>query len=150
MPPSHLLLCHLHPNQTKIWHLWTRILSCNKSTGELETVLDLDQNPLHYQDRPQKPHVLKVPKETEQEDSTLAWMSTRLQLQNCPHCRKNKHTSWCAVLTSRRRCIRRLTRNSTITLQTVHQCVWSRLWWIPQTPNSPNTMSNKQDDEWVG
>ncbi len=84
-PPSHLLLYHLYPNRTEIQHLQMRILSGHKSFRKLETLSYMDENPIYHQNWPQEPYILEVPKETKWEDSPLAWMSTRLWLQNHTH-----------------------------------------------------------------
>ncbi len=150
LPPSCLLLHYLHPHWTEVRHLWTRILSSNKGVGKLAGIPYLNQNALYYWNRPQEPHILEVPKEAEWEDSMLAWTSTRLQLQNCLHCKESKHTSWHTVSTPRRGRIQGFTRNSPTTPRLIPQCVQSRLWWIPQTPDSPSTKGNERNNGRMG
>jgi len=49
-----------------------RILSGYQSARKLEGILNLDENAIHYRNRPQEPHVLEVPEEVEQQDGPLA------------------------------------------------------------------------------
>src|SRR6266851_768958 len=79
-PPGSLLLCHIYSYRTKVRHLRTGVLSGYQGTRKLESIPHLDENPVHYRDRPQEPYVLEVSEKIEWEDGPMAQAAARLRL----------------------------------------------------------------------